>query len=130
MIDLDAIEEWARNTRLKECKYLSTVSLIELITHLRQAEKLNAELKDRISKIGMDVESATTGQIPSEHPIKSRLEMVANLAKDAARYRWALDNCLLGIGRNGATWDLQFEGPAPDHIGQVSGAIDEAMQCK
>lgn len=50
--------------------------------------------------------------------------------KDAARYRWALDNCLLGIGRNGATWDLQFEGPAPDHIGQVSGAIDEAMQCK
>lgn len=61
------------------------------------------------------------------------IELITRLRqaeKDAARYRWALDNCLLGIGRNGATWDLQFEGPSPDHIGQVSDAIDEAMQCK
>ena len=57
-------------------------------------------------------------------------KLAAHTEKDAARYRWAIDNCLLGIGRNGATWDLQFEGPSPDHIGQVSDAIDEAMQCK
>ncbi len=39
MIDFDALEEQARNTCLKECKYLSTASLIELITRLHQAEK-------------------------------------------------------------------------------------------
>ena len=44
--------------------------------------------------------------------------------KDAARYRWLMQNAKLGIGRNGKDWDLQIDGPAPDSIGEVGEWID------
>lgn len=39
MIDLDEIEARASNANLKECKYLSTYELKEILSKLRQAEK-------------------------------------------------------------------------------------------
>ena len=47
--------------------------------------------------------------------------------KDAARYRWLLQNANLGIGRNGKDWDLQIDGPAPDSISGVGEWIDNRM---
>lgn len=87
MIDLDDIENEVGTGSNDEALMFTRGEMLELITRMRQAEKLNSELKDRIANIGLDVGIATTGQVPSEHPIKSRLEMVAKLAKDAARYR-------------------------------------------
>ena len=53
---------------------------------------------------------------------------VANdLAIDAARYRWLMQNAKLGIGRNGKDWDLQIDGPAPDSIGEVGEWIDNRI---
>lgn len=88
-------------------------------------DKIDAKCNSYLNSVGR---SCST--ILDVNEIKELVAYVRQAEKDAARYRWALDNCLLGIGRNGATWDLQFEGPAPDHIGQVSEAIDEAMKCK
>src|SRR5574344_1677706 len=57
----------------------------------------------------------------------SRSELIKRLRqaeKDAARYRWLMQNARLGIGRNGKDWDLQVDGPAPDAISDVSAWID------
>lgn len=53
MIDLDILEIQAKNTCLKECKYLSTASLLELINRLREAEKDAARyrwLRDKVDR--------------------------------------------------------------------------------
>lgn len=124
MIDIETFEESAkwncdRGFGYKDI-HMTCHEAYVIITRLRQAEMLNSELKDRISHIGLDVGIATTGHVPSEHPIKSRLEMVANIAKDASRYRWLRD-----VGC--------FEGSADDFFwvdtAQSDLAIDEAMQC-
>ena len=55
------------------------------------------------------------------------LELITRLRqaeKDAARYRWLLQNAKLGIGRNGKDWDLLIDGPAPDSISEVGEWID------
>lgn len=51
-------------------------------------------------------------------------DMVRQTEKDAARYRWLLQNAKLGIGRNGKDWDLLIDGPAPDSISEVGEWID------
>lgn len=44
---------------------------------------------------------------------------------DAARYRWLLANCALGIKQNGLGWSLNTrQSAAPESIGGVSAAID------
>lgn len=61
----------------------------------------------------------------------SRGELIDRLIKaekDAARYRWLMQNAKLGIGRNGKDWDLQIDGPAPDSISEVSSWIDGVMK--
>lgn len=110
MIDLTKIEIELGYGPDDETVLVTRGEMLEIITRLRQAEKLNAELKERISHIGLDVGIATTGQVPSEHPIKSRLEMVAKLAKDAARYRFMRDS-----GKFAESGD------------EFDSAIDEAM---
>lgn len=58
-------------------------------------------------------------------------QKLAEAVRDAARYRWLLNNSVMGIGQCGMDWDLQIvDKPlsAPDHIGEVSGWIDAAMQ--
>ena len=52
------------------------------------------------------------------------IECLRQAEKDAARYRWLMENAKLGIGRNGKDWDLQVDGPAPDAISEVSAWID------
>ena len=47
--------------------------------------------------------------------------------KDAARYRWLMQNAKLGLGRNGKDWDLQIDGPAPDSISEVGEWIDNVV---
>ena len=42
------------------------------------------------------------------------IERLRQAEKDAARYRWLMQNAKLGIGRNGKDWDLQIDGPAPE----------------
>lgn len=145
MINFDNIENSLRHEIADDngdgsCD-LTNTALQELITRLRQAEKLNAELKDRMSHIGMDVGIATTGQVPGDHPIKSRLEMVAKLAKDAARYRWLRDeahfkrdNSPLAFftDANGHWMEFDFDGSSYSILYDkvLDAAIDEAMQCK
>lgn len=60
-------------------------------------------------------------------PAAVMLELITRLRqaeKDAARYRWLLQNAKLGIGRNGKDWDLLIDGPAPDSISEVGEWID------
>ena len=52
------------------------------------------------------------------------IERLRQAEKDAARYRWLMQNAKLGIGRNGKDWDLQIDGPAPDSISEVGEWID------
>ena len=55
------------------------------------------------------------------------LDMIRQAEKDAARYRWLMQNAKLGIGRNGKDWDLQIDGPAPDSISEVGEWIDNRI---
>ena len=55
------------------------------------------------------------------------IERLRQAEKDAARYRWLMQNAKLGIGRNGKDWDLQIDGPAPDAISEVSEWIDNRI---
>ena len=55
------------------------------------------------------------------------IDMVRQAEKDAARYRWLMQNAKLGIGRNGKDWDLQVDGPAPDSISEVGEWIDNRI---
>ena len=55
------------------------------------------------------------------------LDMIRQAEKDAARYRWLMQNTRLGIGRNGKDWDLQVDGPAPDSISEIGEWIDNRM---
>lgn len=50
--------------------------------------------------------------------------------KDAARYRWLIDNSVFGMKQNGVSWSLQFDGPAPEHSGKIGECIDQAMKEK
>ena len=53
---------------------------------------------------------------------------IAELQKDAARYRWLLEKSGFGIRRNGVTeLTVAFYEIQPDNIGQLSFAIDAAM---
>ena len=54
-------------------------------------------------------------------------EKLHQTEKDAARYRWLMQNAKLGIGRNGKDWDLQIDGPAPDSISEVGEWIDNRI---
>lgn len=50
--------------------------------------------------------------------------------RDAARYRWFVDNSVFGMKQNGASWSLSFYGPAPEHSGKIGEYIDQAMKEK
>ena len=50
--------------------------------------------------------------------------------KDAARYRWLVDNSVFGMKQNGVSWSLSFDGPAPEHSGKIGECIDQAMKEK
>lgn len=66
----------------------------------------------------------------SEFCTVTRSELIKRLRdaeKDAARYRWLMQNAKLGIGRNGKDWGLQVDGPAPDSISEVGEWIDNRM---
>ena len=61
------------------------------------------------------------------------LELITRLReaeKDAARYRWLIDNSVFGMKQNGVSWSLQFDGPAPEHSGKIGECIDQAMKEK
>lgn len=47
--------------------------------------------------------------------------------KDAARYRWLVDNSVFGMKQNGESWSLSFDGPAPEHSGKIGEYTDQAM---
>lgn len=47
---------------------------------------------------------------------------------DAARYRWLVDNSVFWMKKNGASWSLSFDGPAPEHSGKIGEYIDQAME--
>ena len=48
--------------------------------------------------------------------------------KDAARYRWLVDNSVFGMKQNGASWSLSFDGSAPEHSGKIGECIDQAIE--
>ena len=57
------------------------------------------------------------------------VEAVEKLERDAARYRWLMANCALGIKQFGLGWSLNTrQGIAPDSLKDVSAAIDAAMK--
>lgn len=58
------------------------------------------------------------------YDLRDLIDRLRQAEKDAARYRWLLENEKLGIDRNGKDWDLQVDGPAPDTISDVSAWID------
>ena len=59
--------------------------------------------------------------------ILALLDMIRQAEKDAARYRWLMQNTKLGIGRNGRDLDLLIDGPAPDSISEVGEWIDNRI---
>ena len=59
--------------------------------------------------------------------LRKLMDALKQAEKDAARYRWLMQNAKLGIGRNGKDWDLQVDGPAPDSISEVCEWIDNRM---
>ena len=59
--------------------------------------------------------------------LRKLMDALRHAEKDAARYRWLMQNAKLGIGRNGKDWDLQIDGPAPDSISEVGEWIDNRM---
>ena len=60
--------------------------------------------------------------------IDQQAARIAELQKDAARYRWLLEKSGFGIRRNGVTeLTVAFYEIQPDNIGQLSFAIDAAM---
>ena len=61
------------------------------------------------------------------------IELITRLReaeRDAARYRWLVDNSVFGMKQNGVSWSLSFDGPAPDHSGKIGEYIDQAMKEK
>lgn len=48
--------------------------------------------------------------------------------RDAARYRWLVDNSVFGMKQNGVSWSLSFDGPAPEHGGKIGECIDQAIK--
>ena len=61
------------------------------------------------------------------------VELITSLReaeKDAARYRWIVDNSVFGMKQNGVSWSLSFDGPAPEHSGKIGEYIDQAMKEK
>ena len=59
--------------------------------------------------------------------LRKLMDALKQAEKDAARYRWMMQNAKLGIGRNGMDWDLQVDGPAPDSISEVGEWIDNRI---
>ena len=59
--------------------------------------------------------------------LRKLMDSLRQAEKDAARYRWLMQNAKLGIGRNGKDWDLQVDGPAPGSISEVGEWIDNRM---
>ena len=60
--------------------------------------------------------------------IDQQAARIAELQKDADRYRWLLEKSGFGIRRNGVTeLTVAFYEIQPDNIGQLSFAIDAAM---
>lgn len=60
---------------------------------------------------------------------QARAALSAGNALDAARYRWLMDNCTLGIKQNGVGWSLNTSAcVAPDCIKDVGAAIDASMR--
>ena len=62
--------------------------------------------------------------------LRKLMDALKQAEKDAARYRWLMQNAKLGIGRNGKDWDLQVDGPAPDSISEIGEWIDNRMDGK
>ena len=59
------------------------------------------------------------------------VELITSLReaeKDAARYRWIVDNSVFGMKQNGVSWSLSFDGPTPEHSGKIGEYIDQAMK--
>lgn len=69
-------------------------------------------------------------QLFTADEIQSIASMLREAEKDAARYRWLIDNSVFGMKQNGVSWSLQFDGPAPEHSGKIGECIDQAMKEK
>lgn len=61
--------------------------------------------------------------------LRAQLAAADAVAKDAERYRWLKENCVLGIKQNGIGWSLNTrQCVAPDCMKELDAAIDATMQ--
>ena len=82
---------------------------------------------DEMEKFSQEMIERGIGKMEAGASCCEAVELIERLRqaeKDAARYRWLMQNAKLGIGRNGKDWDLQIDGPAPDSISEVGEWID------
>lgn len=62
--------------------------------------------------------------------VTSLIWLLREAERDAAKYRWLIDNSVFGMKQNGVSWSLSFDGPAPEHSGKIGECIDQAMKEK
>ncbi len=80
---------------------------------------------DELIKIISDPKSSVIEQVQAEIALRTAIEA---LAKDAERYRWLKEHCVLGIYQNGNGWDMGIDGVAPDSKRDIDSAVDAAMK--
>lgn len=89
------------------------------------------------SKLGRLIQAFRCDR-PSEWQMDEFIQMAEDMHKeiarlreaerDAAKYRWLIDNSVFGMKQNGVSWSLSFDGPAPEHSGKIGECIDKAMK--
>ena len=85
---------------------------------------------DEMEKFSQKMIERGIGKMEAGASCYEAVELIERLRqeeKDAARYRWLMQNAKLGIGRNGKDLDLQIDGPAPDSISEVDELIDNRI---
>ena len=85
---------------------------------------------DEMEKFSQEMIERGIGKMEAGASCYETIELIERLRqaeKDAARYRWLMQNAKFGIGRNGKDWDLQIDGPAPESISEVSEWIDSRI---
>ena len=85
---------------------------------------------DEMEKFSQEMIERGIGNMEPGASCCEAIELINRLRqaeKDAARYRWLMQNAKLGIGRNGKDWDLQIDGPAPDSMSDVSEWVDNRI---
>ena len=85
---------------------------------------------DEMAKFSQEMIERGIGNMEAGASCYETIELIERLRqaeKDAARYRWLMQNAKLGIGRNGKDWDLQIDGPAPDSMSEVGEWIDNRI---